>query len=138
MERYSAASTLAAELRDLLNHSSQSGRSWVRRALLLGAFLLPALVGLGGLAVFKWREPQWISLASLVLVYPRDMRNANWKVEDDTSHFTNRWSDFAGEISVPLSIEGGYELQSHVTVMALRTTATMHLPVADGRAAVLK
>jgi hypothetical protein len=76
----------------------------------------------------------WIALAPLVELN-HDSRNASWKVTGDLAEFS------AGKprayISVPLKIEGSYELQTRVTIVRAKETTAIYLPVGEDKAVVL-
>jgi hypothetical protein len=76
----------------------------------------------------------WIALAPLVKL-DRDTRNASWKVTGDLAEFS------AGKerayISVPLEIDGSYELQTRVTIVRAKETTAIHLPIGKDKAVIL-
>ena len=76
----------------------------------------------------------WIALAPLVKL-DRDTRNASWKVTGDLAEFS------AGKerayISVPLEIDGSYELQTRVTIVRAKETTAIRLPVGKDKAMIL-
>lgn len=76
----------------------------------------------------------WTALAPLVEL-DRDSRNASWKITGDLAEFS------AGKprayISVPLKIEGSYELQTRVTIVRAKETTAVYMPVGGDKAVVL-
>jgi len=76
----------------------------------------------------------WIALAPLVEL-DRDTRNASWRVTGDLAEFS------AGKprayVSVPLKIEGSYELSTCVTIVRAKETMAIYLPVGGDKAVVL-
>lgn len=95
------------------------------------------LSSLGSPAAPVSRTPpltDWIALAPLVEP-DRDSRNASWKVTGDLATFS------AGKpracISVPLKIEGSYELQVRVTIVRAKETTAIHLPVGKDKSLIL-
>lgn len=73
----------------------------------------------------------WVSLASLVKA-GRDSQDARWKVDGDTAEFgagRNR-----AYVSIPLALEGGYEIEPKVTVTRATETLTFFLPITATKA----
>jgi hypothetical protein len=77
----------------------------------------------------------WIALAPLVRA-DRDLRDAGWKWDGRSAAFS------AGKprafVSIPVRIDGSYELQTRVTITRAKEVTAIYLPITSTRAVVLE
>jgi hypothetical protein len=79
------------------------------------------------------RTPQWISL--LELVDPiRNTTDARWKVLDGIAYFES--GKPRAYVTVPLVVEGSYELHVGVTITRAKETTRLILPVGGNKAVI--
>lgn len=76
----------------------------------------------------------WIALAPLVQA-DRDLQDAGWEWDGKSAVFS------AGKpralVSIPVRIDGSYELQARVTITRAKEVTAIYLPIAGNRAVVL-
>ncbi len=76
----------------------------------------------------------WIALAPLVDA-DRDLQDAGWKWDGETADFS------AGRprayVSIPVRIDGSYELKTRVTITRAKEVTAISLPIGETRAVVL-
>ncbi len=151
-ERFTSASELSTKLRAVLGSPQRS--PWRSTRWAISILLVLAVVG-AGFAIWhftgqpaengkdepitKNKEPDdqpkkgvtpdadgWITLAPLVKV-GRDTQDATWKVTDDSVDF--RAGKGRAYVSIPLGIEGSYEIETKITVTNSKDTLTILMPV---------
>ena len=151
-ERFSSANDLSTKLRAILGSPQRS--PWRATRWAISMLLVLAVVGTG-FAIWhftgqpgenkkdepftKIKEPDdqgkkavtpdaeaWIDLAPLVKV-GRDTQDATWKVNGDSVDF--RAGKGRAYVSIPLAIEGGYEIEARIKLTSSRDVLTILMPV---------